>query len=519
MAPGATCDGDSRVFSADCWTVTEQKRRPLPAASRSLTRSASTGFALRSSGRQSSSLQSVGLRQRTPTASAKAAGVTLPSVPYLAPCASQPSLPRPAREEPLKRLSVGQAVCIHGLAKTPELNGATAVCEEWDNDSGRWRVCLQGLESRTIAVKPANLTLAPAREQGLREDERCKLRCANLAVPRRRKLVEQTMEVVRGAFDPAEGLAEAAAAAAREVLSRTEECQREKSSSLAQPRLPSEVAFEEQLNANHEKLNAMLRSRTEQQERCEELARPRAAPSPLSAAAEGVPEQAAARSVPEQRKHCAQLAQPRLPAGDLPDDCDQYRPLNAAWQSLLAARNGPSPQGLADARAWLASRPTYFGAASDLGKASATSAPSSPKRCDSAKPVADPVAVRELKEVVEELLWMVLLQLRCCPKPEATNSKVLEERLCSLLLSSVGPALRPVARRVLGPGTGVVRRVRTEFPRLSLHLGFRDSEDSEPAPVTWSAEEISMRANEIRACRDQLLDTDLTKALMTRLGQ
>merc|ERR1719454_1497633 len=190
--------------------------------------------------------------------------------------------------------------------------------------------------------------------------------------------------------------------------------------------------------------------------------------------------------------------------------------LNAAWKSLLAARNVAAPLGLAEAKEWLASRSNYFPQPEEDAGVTDSSRPDSPRRRDT-DAAASPEALRSLRELVEELLWVVLLQMRCCPKGEAGSSRVLEERLCSLLLSSVGPALRPVARKVLGPGTGLVRRLRLEFPRLCLHLGFRDSEELEPVPAAWNAEEIAAREDQVRNCRDQLLAADLTKALMARL--
>lgn len=519
---GAKTEDGAGIFASDAWTVTEQRRRPLPAATRSLSRSASSGAALRAAALHATGHGPSRLRPAGKSASV----LTVP----LSRCASHPSLSRPPlAEAAVRRLVVGQTVSLHGLAKAPELNGALGVCEKWDDDAGRWMVHLDSKDDRTVAVRPENLSSAPVASASveenaccnsesnlhssrshmyeLSEEERRKLCCTRLAVPRRRLLVEKTLEVVRDAFDPTEGLEQAAAAAAHEVLSRTEEAQRETSTLLAQPRPAVETCFEENPPV-------VFRTRIEQQEWCDKLSRPRVLPAPSPA---GTTLAGPTRNVLEQQKRCAELAQPRVSTAD-PDD-SQLSSLNAAWHSLLAARDGPPPEGLAEAKDWLASRACYFASTNDGPATSASSAPPSPRRCDSGHAAADPAALRELKEVVEELLWVVLLQLRCCPKPGAANSKVLEERLCNLLLSSTGPTLRPIARRVLGPGTGLVRRLRTEFPRLSLHLGFRDSEDPEPIPAAWSAEEIGARVRQVRACRDELLANDLTKALMARLGQ
>lgn len=460
--------------------------------------------------------------------------------------ASSPSLkppsPKAAPPEELKpkvvQLEKGQNVCITGLVKASELNGSLGACEEWDDTTGRWSVSLQGQDGRTVAVRQENLcpvSIAVALDSDqkgarsrepvdddhdaavhLGEAERMRMQCSRLAVPRRRLLVEQTLEVVRDAFDPAEGLAEAAAAAARDVLVRTEVIQREKSSSLAQPRLLPETPLEE-------RPPVMLRTRMEQLERCDELAKPRAPPSAAAeVAGSGQPSTNPARSVAEQQKRCSELARHRVGIEEMIDDATnaELPALNKAWRSLLAARNVAAPQGLTEAKEWLASRANYFSQPEDQEDTALadSSRPASPRRRES-DAAASPEALRGLRELVEELLWVVLLQMRCCPKAEAASSRVLEERLCSLLLSSVGPALRPVARKVLGPGTGLVRRLRAEFPRLCLHLGFRDSEDLEPVPATWNSEEIAARVDQVRNCRDQLLAADLTKALMARLAQ
>jgi hypothetical protein len=411
------------------------------------------------------------------------------------------------------------------LANSPELNGVEGVCEEWSSSTGRWTVLLLEGDARSVAVKPENLTRAgmdnsasPAqdalkaaravasrcRDEGNKSEER-RQRRANLAAPRRRRLVEETLQVVRNDFEPAAGLEEAAAAAAREALSRTEDAQREAAASLAQPRVLPEVA-------SMGKPPVVLRSRAEQQERCEELSRPRELPTPAATSAwqllQGA--QVAARSAAEQQKRCAELAQPRTAPGEMdPSAEDVFVLPKAVWREVLAARaNAPVPEGLAEAKEWLARRlPPVNESTKEFG-----SAPASPRR--RVVDVTDPELLHELQEVVEELLWVVLLQIRGCPKSASVTNTALEERLSNLLLGAVGPALRPVARRVLGPGTGVVRRLRSEFPRLCLHLGFRESEEVEPSPATWTSEEIASRVQEVRMCRDELLANDLTKALL-----
>jgi len=377
-----------------------------------------------------------------------------------------------------------------------------------------------------------------------------KKHCTFMSIPHRRRRVEETLQAVRTNFDPAEGLAAAAAAAAEEILSRTEQQQQERSELLAQPRLtPAEPS--------EEKAQGPIRSQAEQQARCGELARPRRPPTP-SSTAHGLdtgtlppagtgglqgPCPQLARSAAAQRRRCAELSQPKF-AEDPWDigDGDNGAPRLSVAASLLAARAcEPVSEDVAAARELLAQM--HWNAMStakgERSKQRAGSLPPTPS-AGTGKPNVplDSEAYRELRAVVEELLWVVLLQLRCVPKAPTQfqggvgttstesgwsrsggSGSELEERLANLLISAVGPVLRPVARRVLGPGTGVVRRIRTEFPRLALHLGFRESEDTQPIAVAWSDEEIHQRADEVRACRDQMLSTDLTKTLMARLGQ
>lgn len=249
------------------------------------------------------------------------------------------------------------------------------------------------------------------------------------------------------------------------------------------------------------------------------------------------------RSAAAQRRRCAELSQPRFTEDhwDAGDE-DNGAPRLDVAASLLAARAcEPVPQDVAAARELLAQM--HWNAVStakgERSKQRAGSLPPTPSAATGKPNVPfDSEAYRELRAVVEELLWVVLLQLRCVPKApthfqggtgntstdggwtkSGGSGSELEERLANLLISAVGPVLRPVARRVLGPGVGVVRRIRTEFPRLALHLGFRESEDTQPIGVAWSEEEIHQRADEVRTCRDQMLSTDLTKTLMARLSQ
>ncbi|CAK9027431.1 unnamed protein product [Durusdinium trenchii] len=141
--------------------------------------------------------------------------------------------------------------------------------------------------------------------------------------------------------------------------------------------------------------------------------------------------------------------------------------------------------------------------------------PRSGKAARSEAPSARPEVQEErlrLKEVVEEVLWVALLQVRSCPKQGG-----LQERLGSLLISTIGPALRPVARRLLAPGQVLPRRLRAEFPKLARHLCFRDSEDMEVPVSSWQDEDLAMHLRYARECRDTMLAMDLTKDAVARL--
>eukprot|EP00930_Biecheleria_cincta_P072093 TRINITY_DN59540_c0_g1_i1.p1 TRINITY_DN59540_c0_g1~~TRINITY_DN59540_c0_g1_i1.p1 ORF type:complete len:461 (+),score=107.97 TRINITY_DN59540_c0_g1_i1:141-1523(+) len=339
-------------------------------------------------------------------------------------------------------------------------------------------------------------------------------RVNNLAVNRRQKLVARTLEVMHD-FDPTAGLAGAAAALEAEAQSslRHRDEQVASCSSLAQPRLMPEVPKEPEVHCAH-------RSWSEQQARAKELAEPRPLlqPEPWETA---TPAHGTVRSASEQQRWCAALAQPKAPpAGEEPPRTV------AAWREELVARASvlvpaevQAAQHLLDR---MRSRPRS--AQRRVVRAQCTS---KAEGAEAAGEEGVSETLAELRSVVEEVLWVALLQVRSCPKgpssgvtgnmaPQTSN---LEERLGSLLISTVGPALRPVARRVLGPGQNLARRIRSEFPKLARHLGFRDSEDMEPVPTAWKAEELQVSLASVRESRDTLLAMDLTKDALVRLGE
>lgn len=333
-------------------------------------------------------------------------------------------------------------------------------------------------------------------------------RCAQLAMPRRHRLISSTLDAVRDSFNPAEGLEVAAAALAREQLMswRTAGEQGTNCAVLAQPRLPKELEEEVELPS-------ATRSWAEQQLRCEELARPHEQPEPEPSAVPVI-----LRTAAEQQRRCAALSQSRAAASDE----DQ---LAALWKDQLAARAAaPVSESVAAAQALLAEM---------RQKVASNAARSRPPSAHAGRGTAAPMdywtfaAVSSLRTIVEELLWVVLLQVRSCPKGRPTSASghsiaptqscSLEERLGNLLISIVGPVLRPVARKVLPPGSGLARRLRAEFPRLGTHLGLRESEETELPPVTLSIAELEEHIEASRSCRDRLLAMDLTKQAAARL--
>ncbi|OLQ07133.1 hypothetical protein AK812_SmicGene9509 [Symbiodinium microadriaticum] len=312
-------------------------------------------------------------------------------------------------------------------------------------------------------------------------------RISCLALNRRQRVVAETLQAARDSWEPDNRLAAAAAAEAEEIarLFRTPAAQMASCSDLARPRV---MESSEEPEAPQD-----VRSWAEQQARVRALAEPRPLPQ------QPEPPPAPSRSAAEQQRHCAELSQPR--AGPL-----EPLPGTASWREELASRAAAMvPEEVQAARALLASM-----------RSRPRSAPRRrPSSAQAAKPdeaVSEQLA--ELKSMVEEVLWVVLLQVRS----SSGLGAALEERLGSLLTAQVGPALRPVAKRLLGPGEGLPRRLRAEFPKLARHLGFRESEDPEPLPTLWQQEEVSVHLAKVRESRDELLSMDLTKDAILRLA-
>jgi len=259
----------------------------------------------------------------------------------------------------------------------------------------------------------------------------------------------------------------------------------------------------------------------EQEAFCEWMARPREKPDTPPWPRTPGRAQTPTRTASEQQRRCNELAQAR----QRDQDDEDHPALAGRWRDLLNARKAePANEVVEQARLQLAEMQRRAAERSRPNSA-AQSQRTTPKRRAAAPGAEEAPNLDELRAVAEELLWVVLLQWRSCPKSQTAkdravggnNSEVpkdeLEERLGSLLLAAVGPALRPVVRKVIGPGTRLARQARSEFPRLAVHLGFRESEDKNPAPSTWTAAEVAAHAETVRACRDQVLKSELTKTL------
>jgi len=259
------------------------------------------------------------------------------------------------------------------------------------------------------------------------------------------------------------------------------------------------------------KEEAPTRSWAEQQAHARELAEPRPIPEPPEFQPD-TPGFTEWRTVAEQQRRCSALAQPRPP---LPGE--EPAGTVAAWREELTSRAAAMmPEEVQAARALLQkmrSRPQ------SASKSSVKTCGAGAPRVEESEEVA--AAVKQMHGAVEEVLWVCLLQMRSCPKGPGgapAGGGDLEERLGQLLISCIGPALRPVARRILAPGEGIARRLRSEFPRMARHLGIRESEEMEAAFSSWSLEELQSHLAAVRKSRDELLAMDLTKGAVERLG-
>jgi len=127
-------------------------------------------------------------------------------------------------------------------------------------------------------------------------------------VPRRHRVVQSALEVIRGDYDPSVGLEAAARAAAAELILRTLQEQQERCASLATPR--ERPAAEAPLRPRR------LPSLDSASARLQELAQPRKMKVPSWEPVPG-PAPATARSPSGQRVRIAKLSQPRAERFDI----------------------------------------------------------------------------------------------------------------------------------------------------------------------------------------------------------
>jgi len=363
-------------------------------------------------------------------------------------------------------------------------------------------------------------------------------RSADLAVSRRQRLVHDTLQVVRDSFDPARGLERAARAAAAEVaLAEAALAKQEALSAvLSQPHCPWKNE-KRQTEDDTPSEATPFRSLDEQRAACESLARHRERPKPPTMPFLPPGVEPATRTLSMQQQRCAEMAQAKLREPLLDDEGNGSLTAVATgrWREQLLLRAAePACEVVEAARSQLAEMvrrgASERNSRSRPGSASALGVPKAAAANVAAATLAEAVLhdspeFLELRTVVEELLWVALLQQRSCPKASAKEGSrptalggasagdELAERLENLLVDAVGPALRPVARKVLAPGARLARQARVEFPRLAAHLGFRESEDMVPAPAGWTRDEVLRRTADVRACRDRVLGSELTKIL------
>jgi len=341
--------------------------------------------------------------------------------------------------------------------------------------------------------KPADGGYADFKARFLKE-YRQQERVESMSICRRQRKVFETLQANQEIWEPR--LAKAAKAEAEDFfrLMRTASEQQARCAHLSQLRSRPSLPLEEEAP----EMDGAVRSWAEQQAKASELAEPRVRPM------EEIRLPEVRRSASEQQRHMAHLARPKLPKTDWMEDLGTSKGCSLWKDELLSRAAQLVPEEVQAARSLLEKmrcRPR---------SAKRTEAPA---RSPATSPEVEE-QVEQLKSAVEEVLWVALLQVRSCPKP---GGAALEERLGSLLISKIGPSLRPVARRLLAPGHSLPRRLRAEFPKLARHLCFRDSEDSEVPVTSWQNEDLVLHLNQVRQLRDDLLGMDFTKDAVARL--
>lgn len=315
-----------------------------------------------------------------------------------------------------------------------------------------------------------------------------------------------------------------------------EQQQKTKSSELAMPRRQRRVwetiaSMESYSDLSHVMLDETpTRAVAEQRATCDVLSRPSASPQAEELTAENV---VAHRSVAQQRSYCCRLAQkPRpeaasrsSPRAPLPQvtHASQRRSIERLAEARQTA--APRPGDLSDVESDLAvlrnrKRPGFFLTAGNLSpfvtprrQRVHSRRPKSAPRKLNVEVEPDNQEMVELRQVIEELLWVSLLTLRSCPCGDVkTMSQGMTSRLNGIILDVIRPVLQPMARFVLPQGSAIVRRLQKEWPELTTHLRLHMA-----AKCKWNSDEIHRRIALVRECRDFLLAKDFTKSLAHRL--
>jgi len=262
---------------------------------------------------------------------------------------------------------------------------------------------------------------------------------------------------------------------------------------------------------------------------CETLSRPR--PSALAEEVSAEPV-VTLRTTAEQRSHCSRLSLPKLAATSKSASSTKLPTVSNAEQRRSVERLSEVHQAPAILKVDLSDLDRNLSElrgrrrvqACDLSASltptvSSRRHPLHAKRPNSASQAMDrkpdSPELSELRQLVEELLWVSLLALRSCSDSGDGSKKISKDmtgRLNDILLSVVLPVLQPTARFVLPSDGAIARRLQKEWPALTTCLGLR-----KVTTCSWDAEELQRRSALVRKCRDLLLAKDFTKTLAHRL--
>jgi hypothetical protein len=272
---------------------------------------------------------------------------------------------------------------------------------------------------------------------------------------------------------------------------------------------------------------APTRAFAEQRAMCDALSRPRAPSQADELAAEPV---VALRTATEQRSYCSRLSHKPPPTMDStssmprPDVnvASQRRSIERLTENVVRRTASHCPSDLSDVDRMLSQlrgrkRLPQMNLTPDSPRHqhAPLRRPKSGKRIANLETESNNPELSELRNVVEELLWVSLLTLRSCPGGEAkTMSKDMTSRLNGIILDVIVPVLQPMARFVLPSGSAIVKRLQNEWPELTSRLRLHAA-----AKCAWDSQELRKRSALVRECRDLLLAKEFTKTLAHRLDK